>query len=84
MAKQNAPFTVNVGRGIKAKVWTNNGTKGVWYNVTFARTYRDEQGKPQDSDSYSRDDLLHLARAAEKAFDHINSQLSNQPNGDEQ
>ena len=64
MANQTPPFTFNDGTGIKAKVWTNNGTKGVWYNVTFARTYRDEQGKPQDSDSYSRDDLLHLARAA--------------------
>jgi len=75
MAKQNAPFIINVGRGIKAKVWTNNGSKGAWYNVTFARSYRDDSGDLQDSDSYCRDDLLHLTRAAEKAFDHINSQL---------
>ena len=75
MAKQNAPVTINVGRGIKAKVWTNNGNKGTWYNVTFARCYRGEDGEFQDSDSYSRDDLLHLSRAAEKAFDHINKQL---------
>jgi hypothetical protein len=75
MAKQNAPHIVNVGRGIKAKVWTNNGNSRVWHNVTFARTYRDDNGDLQDSDSYCRDDLLHLARAAEKAFDHINSQL---------
>ena len=75
MAKQNAPVTINLGRGIKAKVWTNSGNKGAWYNVTFARCYRDDDGEFQDSDSYSRDDLLHLARAAEKAFDHINDQL---------
>jgi hypothetical protein len=75
MAKQNAPFTINVGRGIKAKVWTNEGNKGPWFNVTFARCYRDEKGEFQDSDSYSRDDLLHLARAAQRAFDHINEQL---------
>jgi hypothetical protein len=75
MAKQNAPFTINVGRGIKAKVWTNNGNKGIWHNVTFARCYRDEDGEFQDSDSFSRDDLLHLAHAAEKAFDHISDQL---------
>jgi hypothetical protein len=75
MAKQNAPQTINVGRGIKAKVWANNGKKGAWYNVTFARCYRDEDGDFQDSDSYSRDDLLHLARAAQRAFDHINDQL---------
>ncbi len=29
----------------------------------------------QDADSFGRDDLLHLARAAEKAFDFINSQI---------
>ncbi len=29
----------------------------------------------QDADSFGRDDLLHLARAAEKAFDYINNQL---------
>ena len=75
MAKQNAPFTINVGRGVKAKIWTNNTNNGVWYNVTFTRSYRDENGEFQDSDHYSRDDLLHLARAAEKAFDRINEQL---------
>ena len=75
MAKQNAPVTINVGRGIKSKVWMNTGKKGTWYNVTFTRCYRDDDGEFQDSDSYSRDDLLHLARAAEKAFDHINEQL---------
>ncbi len=75
MAKQNAPHTIHVGRGIKAKVWTNNGEKNTWYNVTFARSYRDEKGDFQDSDSFARDDLLHVARAAQKAFDYINSQL---------
>ena len=45
MAKQDAPYTIRVGRDY------------------------------QDADSFGRDDLLHLARAAEKAFDYINSQL---------
>ncbi len=74
-AKQEAPYTISVGRGIKAKVWTNNGSKSTWYNVTFARSYRDENGNYQDADSFGRDDLLYLARAAEKAFDFINSKL---------
>jgi len=56
-------------------VWTNNGSKSICYNVTFARSYRDENGNYQDADSCGRDDLLHLARASEKAFDYINCQL---------
>ena len=75
MAKQTKPYTINIGRGIKAKVWSNEGNKGTWYNVTFARCYKDEEGEFQDSGSYGRDDLLHVARAAEKAFDRINEQL---------
>ncbi len=75
MAKQEAPYIIHVGRGIKPKVWTNNASKSTWYNVTFARSYRDENGHYQDADSFGRDDLLHLARAAENAFDYINSQL---------
>jgi hypothetical protein len=43
MAKQEAPYTIRVGR--------------------------------EDAESFGRDDLLHLARAAEKAFDYINSQI---------
>ncbi len=75
MANSNAPYIINVGRGIRAKIWTNNGSKGLWYNATIARTYRDKDGELQDSDSYSRDDLLHLARVAGKAFDYVNQQL---------
>ena len=37
MAKQNAPFSINVGRGIKAKVWTNNGTySDTWIDEMMA------------------------------------------------
>ncbi len=39
MAKQEAPYIIRVGRGIKAKVWINNGSKSTWYNVAFARSY---------------------------------------------
>jgi hypothetical protein len=38
-------------------------------------SYWDEDGNYQDADSFGRDDLLYLARAAEKAFDYINGQL---------
>ncbi len=76
MAKQknNKPITIKVGRGIRAKLWHNSNKKGAWFNVTITRTYKDDDGDFHDSDSFSRDDLLHVAYAAQKAFDYIINQ----------
>jgi hypothetical protein len=46
--------------------------------LLFAEWYRNERSICQDADSLGRDDLLHLACAAEKSFDHINSQLQDE------
>lgn len=55
------PQTIKAGRGIRAKVWSNENDKGAWKSVTIKRTYKDEDGKFHDSDSFSGDDLLHVA-----------------------
>lgn len=80
--QQRKPHTIPVGRGVKAKVWTNDGKNGPWYTASFARTYKNEEGQLQDADSYTRDDLLFLAFAVVKAFNHINEQLA-KPDSDE-
>ena len=76
MAKQKKkkPYTIKVGRGIRAKLWKNSNKNGDWFNVTIARVYKDDEGEFQDSDSFSRDDLLQVAFAAQKAFDYILNQ----------
>jgi hypothetical protein len=76
MAKQskNRPHTIKGNRGVRAKVWRNSGKNGAWFNVTIARTYRDDDGDLQDSDSFSRDDLLTVAYVAQQAFDYILNQ----------
>ena len=76
MAKQKKkkPTTIKAARGIRAKLWKNSNKKGEWFNVTITRTYKDDEGAFQDSDSFSRDDLLQVAYAAQKAFDHILNQ----------
>ena len=73
MAKQKSkkPITIKVGRGIRAKLWRNSNENGEWYNVTISRVYKDDDGDFQDSDSFSRDDMLQVAFVAQKAFDHI-------------
>ena len=47
--------TFRLGR-IKAAVWENEGDERKFYNVTFARTYMDNEKKFHDADSFGRDD----------------------------
>lgn len=73
MAKQKnkKPIRIKAARGVVAKLWRNENKNGEWYNVTITRVYTDDEGEFHDSDSFSRDDLLQVAYAAQKAFDYI-------------
>ena len=71
MATKQKPIQeVRIGN-IKAALWQNQTDNGTRFNVTFQRIYRDEQNKWQSTDSFGRDDLLVLAKVAERAFDSI-------------
>ena len=71
MATKQKPISeVRIG-SIKAAIWQNNTDSGARFNVTFQRLYRDEHNKWHSSDGFGRDDLLVLARVAERAFDSI-------------
>ena len=38
-------------------IWANEGTKGTYYRVTFARSFRNADGKRQSTTSFSLEDL---------------------------
>lgn len=67
--------TLRLGR-IKAAVWENNSDQRAFFNVTFSRTYMDEQKQFHDSDSFGRDDLLLLSKLADQAHTFICDRLS--------
>ena len=76
---QNASPTKNASTGaklpvktlqcgwIKAAVWENETDSRKFYNVTFARTYKDNAQNYHDTDSFGRDDLLVVAKLADQA-----------------
>ena len=64
----NRPVKTLRDGAIKASIWKNEGEKGAFFNVTFARTYKDEQGNLHDTESFSGAQLLRLARLAEQAY----------------
>lgn len=53
---------------IKATLWQKQGEKGVFFNVTLSRTYKDGDDY-KDSYSFSGAELLRVARLAGKAYD---------------
>ena len=68
---------VRIG-SVKAAIWKNEGEKGAFYNVTFQRSYRTEDGKWQNTASFGRDDLLVLAKIADAAHSRILRLLADQ------
>jgi hypothetical protein len=68
---KNRPVETLRDGAIKAALWKNTSENGVFYNVTFARTYKDSKGELQDADSYSGSQLLRLSRLADLAYTRI-------------
>ena len=66
--KQRPVETLRDG-AIKAAIWKNESENGVFFNVTFARTYKDGDGDLNDTDGFSGTQLLRLSRLAGKAYD---------------
>jgi hypothetical protein len=74
--KQNPPVkTFRLGR-IKAAIWAQESDERTFYNVTFARTYVDDQKQFHDADSFGRDDLPLVAKLADQAHTFIFERLA--------
>ena len=72
--KQKPIHEVRLG-AIKAAVWKNDTQNGVRYNTTFCRIYRDKDDNEwKTSESFGREDLLVLAKVADRAHSWIHEQ----------
>ena len=56
---------------VSAAIWRNQNTKGVFYSVSFERSFKDEAGKWQTSSSFNASDLLLLAKVCDLAHSEI-------------
>jgi hypothetical protein len=65
MSKKQPVHEVKVGR-IRAAVWENESANGTFPSVTFSRLYKDKDGHWQDADSFNREDLPLLIKAADQ------------------
>jgi len=65
-------FTRRLNR-IEVAIWKNETAENIWQNITFQRTYRDEQGVMQNTTNFRIDDLPAVAFLAVKAYDYLAS-----------
>jgi len=56
---------------VSAAIWRNQNQKGVFYSVTFERSYKDDAGGWQTSSAFNASDLLLLAKVADQAHSEI-------------
>lgn len=65
--------TIRAGN-IKASVWENGNQQGeTYYAVTFAKTYRDSDGRLADTSAFVGADMLQLAYVANEAYAKTNA-----------
>ena len=56
---------------VSAAIWANETEKGVFYSVTFERSYKDDDGTWQSSSSFSLSELLLLSKVADQAHSKV-------------
>ena len=64
------PAELRIGT-LKAALWANDVNGRTRYNVTFDRLYRTDKGEWRTSRSFRRDDLLVLAKLANRAHSRV-------------
>ena len=80
MASKNTPVAeVRIGL-VVASIWQNDTDSGTRYNVTFSRLYRDGDSW-KNTRSFGRNDLLVLAKVADRAHDRILELLDSAASG---
>lgn len=66
-----------IGR-ICGAVWEHKDDEGkVWFNVTFSRIYKDNNGKWARSDSFGKGDIPLLIKVADRCHDWLYSPSAN-------
>jgi len=79
--KSNQPIHRIRHGAVNASIWRQETEKGVMFNVTFQRAYKDGDDW-KNSTSFGRKDLLVLGFIAARAFEWISNQSRNSRKSD--
>lgn len=70
MANDKPVDTIRDG-ALKATIWRNPSEKGDFYSTTLSRTYKDDEGRYKDSNSFASNDMLRVAELSRKTHDRV-------------
>lgn len=70
---KNRPIDTLRDGTLKATIWKQDGKSGPFYRVNLSRSYRDDDGKWHDTDSFMGSDLLKIALLATRAYERTNA-----------
>ncbi|MEO1405120.1 MAG: hypothetical protein AAFV54_01345 [Pseudomonadota bacterium] len=62
--------TIRDGK-LKASIWRNESEKGPFFTTRLVRTYKDEDGKLHDTNSFHAQDLLGVSELARQAHHRV-------------
>ncbi len=68
---KNQPTETIRDGALKATIWKNQSDNGPYYTVNFGRTYTDDQGNAQTSESFTSGQLLRIAHLSTRAYDRV-------------
>lgn len=66
MNKTRPAHEVRMGR-VRAAIWRHESDGKAWYNVTFSKLFKKEDGQWDSSESFGREDLPLLVKVADHA-----------------
>jgi hypothetical protein len=76
-AQKPRPLHTEKIGALSASIWSNTTGEGrTFYSVTFERAYRGDGNERKTSSSFNHDDLLNLAKLAERAEAYIATKLA--------
>jgi len=79
-ANGNKPVHTVRHRSLKATIWRNQSDNGVvYYNVSIVRSYRDDNGDWQDTQSFGYDDLMNVSALMYEAHAFISGLRAKEP-----
>lgn len=83
--KKNAPVATHRDGAISSKVWRNLNKDGdPYYTASFQRTYTNAEGRPAETNTFSRNDLLKVKELASEAYRTIGIQREMDKENDQQ
>lgn len=72
-ADKKKPPVVKLRAGLlQVAIWRNESEKGPWFSVTLLRSYQNEAGEWQETDSLNGYDLLEAAELLRLAWHRVN------------